>query len=86
MVPLHSELGSRLNLPERFVKKLEVQRPGHSFKLVMAGCPYSTLVLDMLSDGEGHMFLMGGWRKFAHMHRLHPGYIILFKLKERGVL
>ena len=62
MVPLYqAKLGNRLKLLDRFAQKPGVQRPGRRFTLVMASCPNTAVVVYVLSDNKGCVFLVRGW-------------------------
>jgi hypothetical protein len=43
-----------------------------------ASCCVCRWFVEVLFDGEGHMFLHNGWEKFAHAHSLEVGYMVGF--------
>lgn len=85
LVPLYQEVGKQLRLPDAFVTELEGQEP-RKLRLQMADCPNGAILVDVVFNGEGHMFLARGWRQFTRANSLKQGYFIQFKFDRDDLL
>ena len=68
---------STKRLPDGFADFVDGEEPV-VLQLHEEGCLVCRWPVDMWVDGHGKMYLHAGWEKFAHDHKIQPGFVLVF--------
>ena len=72
-------------LPAKFAELLDGREP-REVTLREAGGGRRLWDVEVVFDGEGHMYLQRGWEQFARAHQLGPGNVLVFSYDGDAVL
>ena len=72
-------------LPKKFAELLDGQEP-REVKLQEASGGPRLWDVEVVFDGEGHMYLDRGWEQFARVHGLELGHFLVFSYDGSAVL
>uniref|UniRef100_A0ACD5TV63 Uncharacterized protein n=1 Tax=Avena sativa TaxID=4498 RepID=A0ACD5TV63_AVESA len=67
----------KLRLPDKFVELLDGREP-REVKLREAGGGSRLWDVEVVFDGDGHMYLERGWDQFAREHEVGQGHFLVF--------
>ncbi|KAM0883941.1 hypothetical protein ACQ4PT_031310 [Festuca glaucescens] len=84
-VAIHQNSWDRLRLPDKFAELLDGREPGE-VKLREAGGGRRRWDVEVVFDGEGHMYLGRGLDQFAREYEVQRGHLLVFSYDGDAVL
>uniref|UniRef100_A0ACD5X5M6 Uncharacterized protein n=2 Tax=Avena sativa TaxID=4498 RepID=A0ACD5X5M6_AVESA len=80
---IYQDSWDRLRLPDKFAELLDGREP-REVKLREAGGGRRLWDVEVVFDGDGHMYLGRGWDRFAREYRLQQGHFLVFSYHDGG--
>ena len=75
IIRLYKPLCGHLRLPTPFVREMDPKQP-RALRLHMRGCGNGIMRVDVDFPTPHVMYLLRGWRTFAHAHSISEGHIL----------